>query len=260
MTPTPPTTTLTVQGLHTTHAVAGEAGAPAVVMLHGWGAKLELVWPLAAKLATRYRVYVPDLPGFGGTALPPTTWTVHDYVAWVLAYMDTVGVQRAHLFGHSFGGRLAIVLSANHPARLAKVVLCDAAGVKPPTPWYRQLPVMLYRALEGVVGEVEMVQRLRERYRALVGSADYLAAGDLKATFLAVIAEDLLPFAPQMTQPTLLVWGEQDADTPMWQAKKLEAAIPDAGLVVFPGAGHYSYLDALPEAARVIDYFFSHDA
>jgi pimeloyl-ACP methyl ester carboxylesterase len=229
-------------------------------MLHGWGANLGLVWPLAEKLAAAgYRVYVPDLPGFGKTALPPNTWTVHDYVAWVLAYMDAQGIERAHLFGHSFGGRLSIVLSAQHPARVEKVVLCDAAGVKPPTPWYRQLPVTLYKAVEGVVGDVGVIQKMRERYRAQVGSADYLQAGALKDTFLAVIAEDLLPFAPQITQPTLLVWGANDEDTPLWQANQLEAAIPDAGLVVFQGAGHYSYLDALPEATRVIDYFFSHN-
>lgn len=257
MTSTPPTSTMSIAGIAAAHAIAGKADAPAVVMLHGWGANLGLVWPLAEKLVvTGYRVYVPDMPGFGDTAPPPDTWTVHDYATWVLAYMEALGIETAHLFGHSFGGRLSIVLSAQHPERFQKVVLCDAAGVKPPTPWYRQLPVVLYKVVEGIVGDVAVVQKLRDRYRAQVGSADYLQAGALRDTFLAVIAEDLLPFAVQISQPTLLVWGANDEDTPLWQAKRLEAAIPDAGLVVFPGAGHYSYLDALPEAARVIDYFF----
>ena len=260
MTPTPPTQTQQIQGIPTTHVVAGDVNAPAIVMLHGWGSNLKLVWPLAENLAEKgYRVYVPDMPGFGETALPPETWTVHDYASWVLAYMEANNIQQAHLFGHSFGGRLSIVLSAEHPERFTKVVLCDAAGVKPATPWYRQLPVVLYKLVEGVLGDIPLVQRLRDKYRASVGSADYLQAGELKDTFLAVIAEDLLPFAPKITQPTLLVWGSNDTDTPLWQAKQLETAIPDAGLVVFPGAGHYSYLDALPDATRVIDYFFSHD-
>jgi pimeloyl-ACP methyl ester carboxylesterase len=255
----PPTTQAPIMDLETAYTVAGEG--PAVMMLHGWGAHRGLVWPLGEKLSEQgFRVIIPDLPGFGDTPPPPTTWTVHDYANFVLAFMDALDVPKAHLFGHSFGGRLSIVLSANHAERFEKVVLCDAAGVKPKTPWHRQLPVTLYRSVEGLVGDVGMVQKLRDRYRNRIGSTDYLNAGPLKETFLAVIEEDLLPYTPMMTHPTLLVWGDKDEDTPLWQAKALEDAIPDAGLVVFKGAGHYSYLDALPDAVRVIDYFFTHDA
>ncbi len=259
---TAPTAHIEVNGINTAHAVAGDGDA--VLLLHGWGANIELVWPLARELAGKgFRCYVPDLPGFGQSSLPPQTWTVHDYVRFVLAYMDANALERVHLFGHSFGGRLSLVMGANHAERINKIVLCDAAGVKPRTPWYRQLPVTLYHAVkenipeDGAMGRV--VDRLRTGYRSRVGSDDYLSAGAMKDTFLAVIEEDLLPFAPQITRPTLLVWGENDADTPLWQAQTLEQAIPDAGLVVFPGAGHYSYLDALPDAVRVIDYFFKHD-
>lgn len=256
----PPRTTLSINGIKTAVATAGDGKGLPLVMLHGWGAHIGLLWPLAEKLtAAGHTVHTLDLPGFGETPPPSKTWRVADYAAFVRAYMAEAGIERAHLFGHSFGGRISIVLGANHPKQFEKIILCDAAGVKPPTPWYRQLPATLYGAVEGIVGDFGPVQALRDRYRQRVGSEDYLNAGPLKETFLAVIAEDLLPLAPKITGQTLLLWGADDTDTPLWQARALESAIPDAGLVVFKGAGHYSYLDALPDAARVIDYFLTHD-
>jgi pimeloyl-ACP methyl ester carboxylesterase len=56
------------------------------------------------------------------------------------------------------------------------------------------------------------------------------------------------------------MWGDQDQDTPLWQGQLLEKTIPDAGLVVWEGAGHYSYLDRLPDTVRVIDHFFKQDS
>lgn len=252
-----------INGIRTAHAAVGDGAA--VVLLHGWGANMRLLMPLAEALSKHgFRCYMLDLPGFGDSDPPPHAWTVHDYVDFVLAFMDAQGLERVHLFGHSFGGRLSIVLGAEYAHRIDKMVLCDAAGVKPQLPWYRQLPITLYRAVEdkidaeSAVGKA--VDKLRTVYRQRVGSADYLSAGAMKDTLLAVIDEDLLPYAPKITRPTLLVWGDQDEDTPLWQAKKLEAAIPDAGLVLMQGAGHYAYLDALGETVRVMDYFFKHDA
>jgi len=249
---------VTVGNTRTAYIDVGQ-GEP-VLLLHGWGANLELMQGLAKGLADEgFRVIVPDLPGFGQSDPPSETWTVHDYSRHVLALMEHFGLEQVYLFGHSFGGRLSIVLSSHYPERILKVVLCDAAGVKPSVPWYRSLPVTLYRALEGVIGDWGVVQSLRESYRARVGSADYQQAGALRETFLAVISEDLLPFAAEMPHPTLLIWGDRDEDTPLQQAKQLEQAIPDAGLVVFEGAGHYSYLDHPADTLRVVSYFFNND-
>lgn len=258
-----PTSIIEINGLKTNHTITG-SGDP-VLLLHGWGANLQLLWKLAAELAKKgYRVHALDLPGFGESDFPPAAWTVHDYVQFVLAYMDSQNLtSNVHLFGHSFGGRLAIVLGAEYANRFNKIILCDAAGVKPRTPLHKQLPARMYKSVkksinnESILGK--FISQLSESYRQRVGSADYLSAGELKETFLAVIAEDLLPLASKISRPTLLLWGANDQDTPLWQAQALEKAIPDAGLVVFQGAGHYSYLDALPNAVRIMDYFFTHD-
>lgn len=260
--------TLTVNGLATHHLTfdgqknkrEGAANLP-IVMLHGWGANVDLLRPLAERLAALgYTVHALDLPGFGQTPPPPTAWSVYDYADFVLAYMDVLGITTAHLFGHSFGGRLSLILGAKHAERFGKIVLADSAGVKPQTPLLLRLRTSAYKTLRGGlkrVGLSGLANSLAAWYGKRYGSADYQAAsGVMRETFVKVVNEDLLPLAAQVKPSTLLLWGEHDADTPLSQGKLLEKTIPDAGLVVLEGAGHYSYLDRLPDAVRIMDYFF----
>ena len=78
----------------------------------------------------------------------------------------------------------------------------------------------------------------------------------MRETFVKVVNEDLLPFAARVKPSTLLFWGDQDEDTPLAQGQLLEKTIPDAGLVVWEGAGHYSYLERAADTAQVMDHFF----
>ncbi|MCL4252654.1 MAG: alpha/beta hydrolase, partial [Anaerolineae bacterium] len=73
-----------------------------------------------------------------------------------------------------------------------------------------------------------------------------------RETFLRVVNQDLSDYAKRIQAPTLLIWGENDQDTPLWQAKQLENLIPDAGLVVYPRAGHYSYLEHPDQTAQAM--------
>lgn len=251
----------TVQDLNTRHLVIGDGAIP-ILMLHGWGANIDLLLPLAEALARlgRYRLYLLDLPGFGETEPPHTAWSVHEYAAFVLAYLDSQNLPKVHLFGHSFGGRLSFILGAEHPERFNRIVLADTAGIRPRTPLHVWLRTRLYKtARNGLysLGMKTLADDLRQRYNQQYGSADFQnVTGVMRETFVKVVNEDLQPYARQVPHPTLLLWGDQDQDTPLSQARKLERIMPDAGLVIFEGAGHYSYLESLPDVVRVIDYFF----
>jgi pimeloyl-ACP methyl ester carboxylesterase len=83
----------------------------------------------------------------------------------------------------------------------------------------------------------------RERIYRAVASRDYANAGPLRDTFVKLVSEDLTSILPQVTSPTLLVWGADDTDTPLSSAKIMECLIPQARLVVLQNAGHFSYLD-----------------
>lgn len=254
----PTRTRLTINGIETAHATGGSG--PSVLLLHGWGAHAGLMWPLAAALEQRgYHVLVPDMPGFGETPPPPTVWTVYDYANFICAYLDAQQVEKVYLIGHSFGGRLGLILGAEQAARIDKMVLIDAAGIKPPSSGSSSLRLNAYKAVrDGLtkIGLKGVSDQLRGWYNNRYASADYKNAGPLRETFVRVVNEDLMSYAARVKPSTLLLWGEADEDTPLWMAKKLESTIPDAGLHTFPGAGHYSYLERLADTTRIIDFFF----
>lgn len=253
-----------VNGLRTAHLVVNPpngAGA-AVLALHGWGAHSGLMLAPAERLgALGYRVFAPDLPGFGQSALPPSAWSVSDYVTFVLAYMDANAIDHAFLIGHSFGGRLGLVLGAEHSDRIRKMALADAAGVPSRSPFITRARLNVYKSFRDTlykIGAKSFADSLRGWYTERYGSTDFKNAGALRETIVKVVNEDLLPYAARVACPTLLFWGDKDEDTPLWQGQLLEKTIPDAGMVVYPGAGHYSYLEHLGEFVSVVDYFFRH--
>jgi pimeloyl-ACP methyl ester carboxylesterase len=98
-------------------------------------------------------------------------------------------------------------------------------------------------------------ERLRTRLVGHAASADYLAAGEMRPTLVKLVNADLRPYMPAIAVPTLLVWGSEDTDTPLSAAREMERLIPDAGLVVLEGAGHYSYLDQPDRFARIVSHF-----
>lgn len=253
----------TIAGLQTGVCVTGESAAdkPPVLLLHGWGAKIQSFWPVAEQLAPKgYQLHLLDLPGFGTSDPPPVTWDITDYKRFVLAYLDDTPLDRVAVIGHSFGGRIALVLAAEHPERVSKMVLANSAGLRSPVTLKRAARNVMARSVRGALGTLglESVRaRLQERYNQRYASTDYLNAGNLRETFLRVIAQDLAGYAQRVQAPTVLVWGDQDTDTPLWQGRRLEQLIPDAGLIVFEGAGHFSYLDRLYDFVRIVDHFLS---
>lgn len=250
---------ITVGTIPIAHVVAGE-GVP-LVLLHGWGASIDLVWPIGEKMQKLgYRVYALDMPGMGNSPPPPEAWTVFDYARLVTDYMTLMGIERAHIFGHSFGGRLSLILGADYPERVMKLVLADAAGIRSqPSGWVRTR-TSIYKSLRGGLNRVGLTglsDSLRQAYNRRYGSTDFNAtSGVMRQTFVQVINQDLLDHARRVKASILLFWGSADEDTPLSQGQLLEQTIPDAGLIVYDGAGHYSYLEHLTECVRVMDYFF----
>jgi pimeloyl-ACP methyl ester carboxylesterase len=245
---------LDVLGLRTRYVVRGSG--PTVLVLHGWGASIEAVQPILAGLSSVAGVYALDLPGFGESDLPPEPWGVERYQEFVAAFMDALAIDAPTVVGHSNGGRIAIRMAATEPSRLSRLVLVDSAGIRPKRTlrWYRRVgmaKVGKYAArFLGAPGE-----RLRAVLVGRAASADYAAAGPLRPTLVKLVNTDLRSFMPSIAAPTLLVWGSEDLDTPLADAREMERLIPNAGLVVLEGAGHYSYLDQPARFARIVSHF-----
>jgi len=241
------------------HIVRAGAGTP-TLLLHGWGASSDLFAATIRGLGDGFDLIAPDFPGFGATEEPPAAWSVSDYMNWTLALMDWLGVERANVVGHSFGGRVAIKLAALHPERVAKLVLADAAGIRPKRDWRYHARVRAFKLMRSLAQGRYTPQPLREWAGAQVasqGSPDYKAAsGTVRGSFVRIVNEDLRDYLPRIQASTLLIWGDSDDDTPLADGQLMERMIPDAGLVIFEGAGHYAYLEQSARFCVIVRKFF----
>jgi len=251
-----------INGIKINHQIIGE-GDP-IVMLHGWGANITLLQPLADKLVTLgYQIYMLDLPGFGESDDPPIPHTIFDYTKFCIAYFDYFSLDQVYLFGHSFGGRLGLILASDYRDRIIKMVLSDSAGIKTQAPFGSRIRLQSYKLIrDGLssIGAQSLSDTLREKYNQRYGSTDFQqVSGVMRQTFVNVVNQDLLEHASRVAVPTILIWGDKDEDTPLWQGQKLEATIPDCALIVHKGAGHYAYLEFPDKTAQIMHALFQHD-
>jgi pimeloyl-ACP methyl ester carboxylesterase len=222
------------------------------VMLHGWGRSLDSLRALGEMLAASCRVLLVDLPGFGNSPLPSAAsndgggWSTIDYCERVKSFLDDEGIARFVLLGHSFGGRIAVRIAARYPESVDSLVLIGTAGLKRDRPPLEELKVRLIRAVvssakwtDGAFGTRFFQHYLAQR----VGSRDYQAAGDLRRTLVRTVNEDLAPEASSLKQPALLLWGEQDTETPLDVARKFNTLLRNSELHIFPNKGHELFAD-----------------
>jgi pimeloyl-ACP methyl ester carboxylesterase len=242
---------LDLDGLSLAYRVSGPPAAAPVVLLHGWGASIDALAAVQDGLADEFRVVAFDLPGFGASDLPPPNWGSPQYAELIGRALARLGLEDVSLIGHSFGGKLAILLASEQEGLPRRVVLVNSAGIRPHRTLGYHARVTAFKAARRLAGGGPLAGWAGQRF----GSADYRSAGPLRQVFVRVVNEDLRPLLPRVARPTLLVWGDRDRETPPSDAAIMEREIPDAGLVIFPGAGHFSYADDLPRFLRVVRNF-----
>lgn len=242
------------QRLH--YDVSGQ-GNP-LILMHGWGCDHTTVDSIARIAAQTHTVYNLDMPGFGKSPEPTTIWGVEDYTRLVERFIESLGLKRPMLVGHSFGGRVSILLSSRH-SDIDAVVLVDAAGIKPKRSMSYYWKVYSFKTAKWLVNTFlpkESAERIIDNMRKARGSSDYSSASaKMRAIMSRVVNEDLTDRLPMIQAPTLLVWGTDDTATPIADAKKMERLIPGAALVSFEGCGHYSFLDNPLQFAAVMSSF-----
>lgn len=237
--------------------VSGYGSQPVVVM-HGWGCRADTVRVLADAATTpQTTVYNLDMPGFGNSTEPPQTWGTYEYADFIEQFMAHKGIMQPVVIGHSFGGRVAIVLASRGLA--SKLILVDAAGIKPRRSLVYYLKVYSFKTARKLAPFLMGRQRgnaFIERMRRRAGSSDYASSSPVMRRVMSrVVNEDLRSVMPDIKVPTLLVWGDKDTATPIKDARLMARLIPDSGLVSYPEAGHYSFLDRPAQTVAVIRSF-----
>lgn len=256
------TTHISVDGVATRlvrRPAARPSAAPPVLVLHGWGASIDAIGSILAGLGDDLELIAVDLPGHGEADPPPVGWGVPQFADFVVAVLAQLGVARVSLLGHSFGGRVSIVLAQTRPDLIARVIITGGAGLKPKRKpsYYSKVAVAKAGRVVGAVGGGPG-KELQDRMRRKIASTDWLEASPaMRDTFRLVIGEDLAPRLPEITRPTLLIWGADDADTPLWMGEEMERQIPGSALITLPGAAHYAYAEKAGEFNTIASHFLS---
>lgn len=237
-----------------------QGGAP-VILMHGWGCDHTTVRSIAAILEPGLHVYNLDLPGHGRSDEPPTAWGVDEYTRLVEKFCELNDIVNPTLIGHSFGGRISLLMSSRNP--IPRMVLVDGAGIKPRRKPIYYIKVYSFKAAKKILPAImgkKRGQAVIDRWRGSAGSADYRnSSPTMRAVMSRCVNQDLKHVMPDIKASTLLIWGEKDTATPLSDAKYMEKHIPDAGLVAFADAGHYSFLDNPGGFAAVMREFFKKD-
>jgi len=221
-------------------------GQPPILLLHGWGGSEQTLHLISDRLAGYRQTIRIALPGFGQSPEPHVPWGTWDYVdiirRWVIEHFPN---QPLDIVAHSFGGRIAIGLTARHPELVNRLVLIGSAGLRPK----RSLSVKLkrlyskqLRMIGGLLGGT--ISERIERKRQQLGSEDWRQASPLmRGTLSKVLDEDLSCDLKAIKRPTLLIWGKRDTATPIWMGRAMELLIPGSKLQIVDKAGHYCFID-----------------
>ena len=234
-----------VQGLDVNYIQYGKGKD--ILLLHGWGQNIEMMKPLGDAFCDRFRVTIIDFPGFGQSEEPKEKWTIDKYSLMLEEFVKQTGIRKPIVMGHSFGGRVAIRYSARNP--IEKLVLFGSPCIRV----QEELPlkVRILKRLKRLPG----MNKIGEFMKQYIGSRDYKAASPImRETLVEVVNEDLSKYAREIEEPTLLIWGEQDTEAPVNEAKELESIMMDAALIILPGT-HYAYLENLARVITILNNF-----
>jgi pimeloyl-ACP methyl ester carboxylesterase len=261
------------------YAVAGE-GAP-LLLLHGLGGEIWMWEKQVAALSKRYRLYIPDLLGYGYSDRPRVDYTPSLFIDAIRQFMDRLGVKSAGLIGNSMGGGIAWAFALTHPERVNKLVLID--GIPP-----QVIPAVRNRLLRGFLAirrvpllpYLAIAFRTRRMVRAVLMETIYdnrlvtdmmverqyrigrIAGTARVITSTVRYADEVARYADVLTNlltPTLIIWGEQDELFPVEVGKQLHASIRDSELVVIKDSGHMPMWETPDETNRAILEFLGRE-
>ena len=250
-------------GLKIAYEITGlsEEDAPVAVILQGWGTSYRLYDSVAGLIGDRFKVVRFDLPGFGDSEEPSEPWDVSGYADFTVRFLESFGITEAMFIGHSYGGRIIIRMASDDSLKIGitRIILIDSAGILPartPAQIRKQKRYKLLKKLFDNKLIYFLFDEIIDDWKNRQGSEDYRRATPvMRTTLVKAVNEDLTPLLSKISQDTLLVWGENDTATPIRDAHIMEENIPNSGLAVIPGTGHFSFAENPALFAQIINAY-----
>jgi pimeloyl-ACP methyl ester carboxylesterase len=272
-------TSAVIHGHKRAFTIAGNG--PPLLLLHGIGSNRTTWRPVLATLAEHFTVIAPDLLGHGDSAKPRADYSLGGFANGMRDLLGVLGIERATVVGHSFGGGVAMQFAYQFPERTERVVLEASGGLgREVTPLLRALTLpgsaTVLAALDALPGNVavklvaEIARRLPEGPLAadtheVVKVLEGLRGRESRTAFLHVLSH-VIDWRGQLVtmrdraylaagMPIMVMWGEGDTVLPISHATSAVESMPAAQLVTFPGVGHFPHAERPAEfAAAVIEF------
>jgi pimeloyl-ACP methyl ester carboxylesterase len=225
-----------------------------IVLLHGWGARAEKLVPLEKQLKdTGWQTLNLDLPGFG-LPEPKTAWNLADYSDYVLKKIPVNWGKDFFVFGHSFGGRIAIKLATTQPDKLKGIILCAPGGLSR-APLVKRVAFSSLAKIGRFLPFQEVFRRILYK---VVREHDYeKTSGVMRQIFKNIVDEQLMPVVSRITLPTLIIWGDQDRVVPWTDGEKAHRIIKGSKLKIISNIGHRVPYDEPIKLAQLINIWIS---
>jgi pimeloyl-ACP methyl ester carboxylesterase len=233
-----------VDGYRMHYLAMGPTGGSPVVLLHGLGGRAEDWWNVAPVLAKAgFRVYMPDLLGFGRSQRPTDfSYSVRDQAAVIVSFMDALGIKQADVAGWSMGGWIAQLIASDHPERVSRLMLIDSVGLNINPAWDTNLFVPTSPQELAELDALLMPHPppippfIARDYLRISRRNGWVIQRALGTMMTAQDATDSL--LPQLKMPVLIIWGSLDQIAPVDQAQIMHKLIPQSQLELVPGCGH----------------------
>lgn len=214
-----------------------------ILILHGWNLSASKFLSLTTEFKKRgYKIYCPDLPGFGKAKLSKKSWFLSDYTDYTKNLLAKNKLNKIIFIGHSFGGRIGIKFAAQNPDLLQALILTGAPGINPVPTIKVQLFLVLAK-LGKLVFSLPFLSPAKDLFRKFLyntaNSSDYYHTNDyMLETFRNTVKETLIPYMSQINTPTLLLWGSEDKIIPLSIAQRMQNIIKNSKLEIINNARH----------------------
>lgn len=216
-------------------------GSNKLIFLHGWGGEIDSFKFICKYLKFDYKAMFIDFPPFGKSEEMSTPWTIFDYATMTNELIKKEKMENSVIVGHSFGGRVAVILSNLNIGK--KLILVDSAGLKPKH--------SLFYYIKTTNNKIKKKLGIKK----IKGSKDYEKLSPImKKTFVNIVNTFLEEYAINIKVPTVIFWGKKDKETPIYMAKRFNKLIKNSELVIIKKAGHFSYIEDFNTFINVLNY------
>lgn len=224
-----------------------------ILILHGWGQSSKNWEYIGNALAKKFKVFLVDLPGFGGSSVPNSVFDTKDYTNLIAKFSKQIIKDDFILIGHSFGGKIAIKMASSaNGTKIKRLILISPSGIE------SKSLLTIAKIFAAKIFKVILFwlpSKTKNYFIRRFGSKDYANANEMRDVFSKIIGESVVNDAKKISTPTIIIWGEKDEEINLKNSKKLKSLIKGSILRVVWGERHSVNIEAPDKLLSIIqDY------